>query len=285
MTERLNEDLEQRGEEHHADALSAKALELNDEIDVISLHLFVSLTTTLPLSCSFQIYCTMQTQLLVYVSFLASLSCAATSSESPSSALFKSSWPSRLHGYAEKAQNDDHQAPIMNDVPGIQLPSDAGGNEGNDGGLTISDVLPQTRSINIFASLTRDLSSVTSRLESQAAADNTTLLAPLNSAMTALPRKPWEDRPDDKSGISAARNEDKAAENVQRFVEAHVVPVSPWKEGKTGKIDTLGGGSLWWEKRGDGTRVVMPGGVEVDGIVGKVGNGEIWALKGVVNYA
>ena len=173
----------------------------------------------------------------------------------------------------------------MNDVPGIQLPSDAGGNEGNDGGLTISDVLPKTRSVNIFASLTRDLSAVTSRLESQAAADNTTLLAPLNSAMTALPRKPWEDRPDDKSGVSAARNEDKAADNVQRFVEAHVIPVSPWKEGKAGKMDTLGGGSLWWEKRGDGTRVVMPGEVEVDGVVGKVGNGEIWALKGVINYA
>jgi hypothetical protein len=179
----------------------------------------------------------------------------------------------------------------MNDVPGVQLPSDAGGDNGNDtedpsGALTISDVLPKTRSINIFASLTRDVSSVTSRLESQAATDNTTLLAPLNSVMTHLPRKPWEDRPDDRSGASAALNEDKAAENLQRFVEEHVVPVSPWKEGRAGKIKTLGGGELWWEKRDDGKkRVVMPGEVEVDGIVGKVGNGEIWALKGVINYA
>jgi hypothetical protein len=229
----------------------------------------------------------MQTYLLVYVSFLASLSCTATSTKSPSSALFKQSWPARL---SVKAEND-HQAPIMNDVPGVQLPSDAGGNNDNDtegpsGALTISDVLPKTRSINIFASLTRDVSSVTSRLESQAPTDNTTLLAPLNSVMTHLPRKPWEDRPDDKSGAGALRNEDRAAENLQRFVEEHVVPVSPWKEGKAGKIKTVGGRELWWEKRHDGKKmVVMPGEVEVDGIVGKVGNGEIWALKGVINYA
>lgn len=233
---------------------------------------------------------TMQTHLFVYVSLLASLSCTTTSSESPSSALLQQ--PGLAHHYErfEKVQNG-HQAPIMNDVPGVQLPSHAGGNNGNDaedpsGALTISDVLPQTRSINIFASLTRDVSSVTSRLESQAPADNTTLLAPLNSVMTHLPRKPWEDRPSDTSGVSAARNEDKAAENLQRFVEEHVVPISPWKEGKAGKIKTVGGGELWWEKRDDGKkRVVMPGQVEVDGIVGKVGNGEIWALKGVINYA
>jgi hypothetical protein len=229
----------------------------------------------------------MQTHLLVYVSFLASLSCTATSSKRGSSALFKQSWPSRLSVNAK----NDHQAPIMNDVPGVQLPSDAGGNNDNDaegpgGALTISDVLPKTRSINIFASLTRDVSSVTSRLESQAPTDNTTLLAPLNSVMTHLPRKPWEDRPDERSEVSASRNEDKAAENLQRFVEEHVVPVSPWKEGKAGKIKTLGGMELWWEKRDDGKKmVVMPGEVEVDGIVGKVGNGEIWALKGVINYA
>jgi len=104
--------------------------------------------------------------------------------------------------------------------------------------------------------------------------------------MQALPRKPWEDPPNDKSGVSAARNEDKAAENLQKFVEAHVIPASPWKEGQAGKTKTIGGRDLWWETRDDGKRrVVMPGDVEVDGVVGKVGNGEIWALRGVINYA
>jgi hypothetical protein len=165
--------------------------------------------------------------------------------------------------------------------PVADAPS-TGDNENGDT-LTLSDVLPKTRSINIFASLTRDISSVTGRLESTLATDNTTLLAPLNSAMQSLPRKPWEDRPDDASGVSAARNEDKAAENLRRFVEEHVVPTSPWVEGQAGKIKTLGGQEVWWEKE-NGKKVIMPGRVEVDGVVGKVGNGQLWALKGVMNY-
>ncbi|KAJ9495183.1 hypothetical protein H2202_009433 [Exophiala xenobiotica] len=176
----------------------------------------------------------------------------------------------------------------MNPGPFQPEEPSTGGSAGNgrpsDSTLSISDILPQTRKINIFASLTRDISSVTGRLESTKPEDNTTLLAPLNSAMQALPRKPWEDRPGDNSGISAQRNEDKAAQNLARFVEEHVVPTSPWKAGEEGKIKTLGGQELWWEEK-DGKKVIMPGNLEVDGVVGRVGNGEIWAVQGVVNYA
>lgn len=195
--------------------------------------------------------------------------------------------PPSLNHYRELYRQRDaaHQAPMNPgpaQPPAADVPS-TGDNDNGDDSLTLSDVLPKTRSINIFASLTRDISSVTGRLESTLATDNTTLLAPLNSAMQALPRKPWEDRPGDDSPISAARNEDKAAENLRRFVEEHVVPVSPWAEGQAGKIKTLGGQKVWWERK-DGKKVIMPGHVEVDGIVGKVGNGELWALKGVMNY-
>ena len=168
-------------------------------------------------------------------------------------------------------------------APGIQLSAD--GNDGKDstggGDLTISDVLPKQRKVNIFAQLTRDVSSVTSRLESS---DNTTLLAPLNSAMQALPRKPWEDRPGDATGISALHDTDKAADNLRRFVEEHVVPVSPWREGKKGKTKTVGGAEVWWESK-DGKRFIMPSAVEVDDVVEQVGNGELWTLNGVCNYA
>ena len=195
--------------------------------------------------------------------------------------------PPSLDHYRElyRQHNAVNQAP-MNPGP-VQPPvADApstGDNDNGDDTLTLADVLPKTRSINIFASLTRDISSVAGRLESSLPTDNTTLLAPLNSAMQSLPRKPWEDRSGDNSGVSAARNEDKAAANLRRFVEEHVVPVSPWKEGQEGKIKTLGGQEVWWEKQ-NGKKVIMPGHVEVDGIVGKVGNGELWALKGVMNY-
>ncbi|KIW22574.1 uncharacterized protein PV07_10858 [Cladophialophora immunda] len=180
--------------------------------------------------------------------------------------------------------NQDQIAMNPGPVQGGDEPGQPGGNVG-DNTLSISDILPQTRKINIFASLTRDISTVTSRLESTKPEDNTTLLAPLNSAMQALPRKPWEDRPGDDSGVDAERDEDKAARNLQRFVEEHVVPVSPWKRGKSNIIKTLGGQELWWEENDDGDRVINPGNLVVDGVVGRVGNGEIWAVKGVVNYA
>ncbi|RMZ78024.1 hypothetical protein DV737_g4067, partial [Chaetothyriales sp. CBS 132003] len=152
-----------------------------------------------------------------------------------------------------------------------------------DGGLTIADILPKSRNINIFASLTRDVSSISDRLESNHSRDNTTLLAPLNSVMQSLPRKPWESKPDDTDSVRAPTNEEKAAHNIQSFVEEHIVPISPWKEGKDGKTKTIGGQELWWEQRGD-KRYVMPGDLLVDAVVGRAGNGEIWAIKGVVNY-
>ena len=182
----------------------------------------------------------MQTNLIIYFGYLASLSCAASASvnSNPSPAQFQQSWPTRLRNPPQK-DHTNHQDPIMN-IPPVQPPPSANdNNNNNDGDLTISDVLPKTRSINIFASLTRDIASVSGRLESQNPADNTTLLAPLNSAMQALPRKPWEDRPDDSSGVSASRNEDKAAENLRKFVEEHVVPGSPWVEGKEGEMKTV----------------------------------------------
>lgn len=146
-----------------------------------------------------------------------------------------------------------------------------------DDAVLLSDILPKTRSINIFASLTRDVSTVASRLESS---QNTTVLAPLNSAMQSLPRKPWEDREDDESGISATRNEEKAAQNIKKFVEEHVIPISPWAEGE--KVKTLGGQELWWETK-DESRIIFPGEIVAE-VLGKTVNGQVWALKGVVNY-
>ncbi|KAJ9657767.1 hypothetical protein H2198_004074 [Neophaeococcomyces mojaviensis] len=195
-----------------------------------------------------------------------------------------------------------HNQEVMN--PGPVIPADPssdkdsgrGGNGADGSQLTIADILPSQRQINIFAGLTRDIESLSGRLES--AGSNTTLLAPLNSAMQGLPRKPWEDRPDDKSGISATSNSDKAAENLRRFVLEHVVPLSPWEEGKEHATPTLwdqqqngdGARKIWWERRGGGDdgsqerKVIMPGEVVVEEVVGRVGNGEIWSLRGVINY-
>lgn len=77
------------------------------------------------------------------------------------------------------------------------------------------------------------------------------MLAPLNSQVEKLPRKPWEDPRDyealGESAYEGEGGEDRAQRNLRRFVEAHIVPVSPWKEGE--KAKSLGGGEIWWEEK------------------------------------
>ncbi len=170
--------------------------------------------------------------------------------------------------------------------PGIQLPNppSTGGNDNSNDAVILSDVIGSDSSINIFAGFTRSVSTVSTRLETSAL--NTTVLAPLNKAITALPRKPWED-PRDYAELGASayhgdEGEDRAQRNMRRFAEAHVVPASPWEEGV--KVETMGGRTLWWEKK-DGKAVVMPGEVVVERVAQKVANGEVWVVEGVLNYA
>ena len=165
----------------------------------------------------------------------------------------------------------------------------------------IADVIGKERIINIFAGFTRDIDSISKRLEE--GTQNVTVLAPLNSEIQKLPRKPWEDPKDyDTLGESAykgAQGEDRAHRNLRHFVEAHVVPASPWEEGE--KVETVGGGKVWWESK-EGKKIVyailwysrmivlmlvqvQPGNIEVSNIASRVSNGELWVLKGILNYA
>ena len=105
---------------------------------------------------------------------------------------------------------------------------------------------------------------------------NTTVLAPLNSAVDALPRKPWE-QPGDYAALGADayegdKGQDRARTNMRKFVEAHLVPESPW--GENDKVKAVGGKEVWWVEK-DGKRVVMPDEIEVEHVVGQVGNGEL----------
>jgi paired amphipathic helix protein Sin3a len=139
----------------------------------------------------------------------------------------------------------------------------------------LSDVMGRDRSINIFAGFTRDIESVSNRLDDSG--KNSTVLAPLNSAIEKLPRKPWEDPKDyDALGTEAYEGEEgqeRAQRNLRRFVEAHIVPVSPWKEGE--KVKAIGTDrEVWWEEK-DGKRVVKPGDIDVVSIASTVANGEV----------
>jgi hypothetical protein len=105
-------------------------------------------------------------------------------------------------------------------------------------------------------SFARDIESASRRLDDSS--HNTTVLAPLNSAIEKLPRKPWED-PRDYGALGPDAYEggdghERAQRNLRRFVEAHMVPASPWLEGE--KARPVGSDQeIWWEEK-DGTRVV-----------------------------
>jgi hypothetical protein len=130
------------------------------------------------------------------------------------------------------------------------------GSSGRDNGsLVITDVIGTDRSINIFAGLIRDVNSVYSRVSD--AQHNSTILSPANSAMNALPRKPWEDEAEYETfgaeAYTGQAGEDRAHRNLRFFVERHVILRSPWKENERAK--TMGGGEHWWEMK-DGKKIV-----------------------------
>ncbi|KAI9806969.1 MAG: hypothetical protein M1833_002627 [Piccolia ochrophora] len=155
---------------------------------------------------------------------------------------------------------------------------------GQSGSVRISDVIAKDRAINIFAGFTRDIEPVSQRLED--GSQNTTVLAPLNTAITALPRKPWEDPKDytalGEMAYDGSEGEGRAHKNLRKFVESHIIAVSPWK--KSEKVETMDGRKIWWEEE-DGKKMIRPDNVEVTSIANSVGNGEVWMLKEVLNPA
>ncbi|KAL2834721.1 hypothetical protein BJY01DRAFT_224070 [Aspergillus pseudoustus] len=184
--------------------------------------------------------------------------------------------PSRLHEWIS------NQQPLKG---AAMAPSSESTSQGASGDPIISDVLPKTRGINIFASLTRQFESVEGRLNDPR--QNVTVLAPRNSAIQDLPRKPWEN-PQDYEQFGEAKayegdeGQDRAKQNLERFVAAHIVIRSPWNEGE--EAETLGGDKLTWRKHED--RIyIEPSGIQVDTIAEQVSNGEVWVLNGVLNYS
>ncbi|CEJ57769.1 Putative FAS1 domain-containing protein [Penicillium brasilianum] len=172
-------------------------------------------------------------------------------------------------------------------IPDILKPQTTASSEDVVGGAyqpVVSDVLPKTKGINIFAQMTRDFDSISSRLND--ASRNITVLAPRNSAVQDLPRKPWEDPEDyakfgDVNAYEGTDGQERARRNLRRFVEAHIVPVSPWRAGD--EVESLGGEKLKWTKEGDKI-ILQPGNIEVESVAEKVANGEVWVLNGVINY-
>lgn len=129
----------------------------------------------------------------------------------------------------------------------------------DEGPVRISDVLPKLRTINTYASLTRDFESSRGQLNDPS--KKMTVLAPRNKAVHDMPHKPWED-PEEYKALGEAQayqgkeGQDRAKKNLEKFVEGHILPVCPWKEGE--EVTTLSGKKLSWQSQGDRKVVSYP---------------------------
>jgi len=178
------------------------------------------------------------------------------------------------------------QYPLQpNGLPGSQSPimAESGPKVSMTQHVTLADLLGRNSQIQIFSGLARDVDSASRRFED--AGENSTVLAPENAVITKLPRKPWEDTDDYQAfgadAYAGDEGKNRAQQNLKRFVEAHVVPQSPWAEGE--KAETLAGSKIWYEKK-DGALVIQPGNIEVAKVADKASNGEVWIIKGILNY-
>jgi len=148
------------------------------------------------------------------------------------------------------------QSPFLDPLRPAMPPSGADNTgDASAGDLLISDVMGTDSRMGIFSGFTRNIDSISSRLNSSA--QNTTVLAPEDAAIRKLPRKPWEDPHDYETlGANAYAGQDgesRAQKNLRRFVEAHIVPESPWRDGQ--EMQTLAGNKVTCEEK-DGKKMV-----------------------------
>ncbi|KAJ6442630.1 LOW QUALITY PROTEIN: FAS1 domain-containing protein precursor [Purpureocillium lavendulum] len=203
---------------------------------------------------------------------------------------------------------DQAQIPMMPPSPPTKQPAedkDSSPASSSSSSVPLADILGTNRALTSFSSFARMHASTSSLLADRSA--RVVVLAPLNSAIEALPRKPWEDPRDyDALGEQAydgAGGESRADANLRRFVEAHIVRAGPWREGE--KAPTVAGRQIWYADQKSGKRVILPDGIEVEKVASTVANGEVfyvdslvprgdtrltvfpfrqWTLKGVLNY-
>ena len=210
---------------------------------------------------------------------------------------FPSSWPASSSSLSSSLSPSSQQPLLRNQISMMgdnhqpnanQQPNDVGltshntdnnNNNDNDNNLLLSDIIGKHRPISIFSSLTRDVPAATVLLEDPSR--NAIVLAPVNSALQHLPRKPWEHERDyeafgtEEAAYAGAAGSARAARNLESFVLGHFVMGSSWGEGRGeerqgegkgegGKVRTLGGGS------GSGAG---------DDVAGKMGAKEIWWVE------
>ncbi|RKF62414.1 FAS1 domain-containing protein [Erysiphe neolycopersici] len=149
--------------------------------------------------------------------------------------------------------------------------------------VMLSDILGISRVVGGFAGMTRNFPHITNRLEDYRM--HKTVLAPTDEAIAAMPRKPWEN-PDEYSTLGSEayegeEGEERADQNLQKFVESHIIPLSPWADKM--KVETLAGTEYWWHLK-DGYRIIQPGDIKVlDVMRSSEEDSELWIIDGVMS--
>ncbi|KAK9472947.1 uncharacterized protein V1510DRAFT_415620 [Dipodascopsis tothii] len=148
--------------------------------------------------------------------------------------------------------------------------------------LLMTDALGVDREISIFAGLVRQIEDLMLRLQDPEA--ETVVLAPSNTAMQALSRKPWEDE-EGAVRQSPTDEERHAMENIRKFVMSHVI--------SSGRLEHPGehlgcdqGFEIWYEEESDKRYVYSSKSEDVKAELlnyKSTGNGEVWTLSGVLN--
>ncbi|KAK9379673.1 uncharacterized protein V2V93DRAFT_373315 [Kockiozyma suomiensis] len=151
--------------------------------------------------------------------------------------------------------------------------------EGHGVQLLMTDAMGVNRDISIFAGLTRQVENLMYRLQDPSL--DTLVLAPTNTVMQNLPRKPWEDAPEAEPMSPNAGphgEERRALQNIERFVLSHVVFGYGFHQPKQKSKCGTGASDLWYEK--SGANVVVHSDSKVANVVKmeRVGNGQVWSV-------
>ena len=144
----------------------------------------------------------------------------------------------------------------------------------------ISDILGIDKSITILTEYSLGLAEIAERL--QDSSKYTIVLAPSNTAIMAMERKPWQDAdPASKAPLLTAEDKDtRASDNIARFIKSHIVALdsASWKADV--KKHNLLGQPLWYATN-DNQRSIQPENIEVRNIR-KAKNGEIWTINHIL---
>lgn len=146
--------------------------------------------------------------------------------------------------------------------------------------ILLTDLLTRLKSVQIFHGYIREVDSVYERLSNES--KKSIVLAPQDSSLVDLLRKPWESLDDyAEFGVQSYEGKagkDRADKNLQRYVKEHVVDSGFMTQDS--KYENLNGNPVWYEILKDGNeKYLHPSNVHIESIH-QVKNGAVWILSG-----